>query len=338
MQFESPSLLALLVCIPLIIILFIRAQRINAQIRARFGSWAAFHRMIPAFAPRRNRLKFTLASLALSLMILAWANPRMGSRSRKVERAGVDVYLALDLSRSMWAKDVQPRGLDRLEKARLFSLELLQGLANNRVGLIFFAGEAFLQMPLTLDHSSAQVFLYNGLEEVELMQGSTIEKVLELVQKSEIQPDGKQHQKAVVFVTDGEEHSPKALEAAKQARQNGIFSYTISVGSNQGAKIPLQRENELGFHRDKRGEEVVTATNKKMLAELAQIGGGQAFDIDQGKNILPALLKDFKKLEQQEFDELQYDDFDSYYQYLLAPALLFLFFEFFLAYRKNHKR
>lgn len=156
MQFESPSLLALLVCIPLIIILFIRAQRLNAQVRARFGSWTAFQRMIPTFAPGRNKLKFVLSVLALSLMILAWANPRMGSRSRKVERAGVDVYLALDLSRSMWAKDVQPRGMDRLEKARLFSLDLLQGLANNRVGLIFFAGEAFLQMPLTLDHSSAQ--------------------------------------------------------------------------------------------------------------------------------------------------------------------------------------
>lgn len=167
------------------------------------------------------------------------------------------------------------------------------------------------------------------------MQGSMPEKVLELVQKSEIQPDGKQHQKAVIFVSDGEEHNPKTLEAAKAARKNGVFSYTISVGSGQGAKIPLQRENELGFHRDKRGEEVVTATNKKMLAELAKVGGGRAFDIDQGKNILPALLKDFKKLEQQEFDELQYDDFDSYYQYLLAPALLLLLFEFFLAYRKK---
>lgn len=337
MELEYPFMLILLVFVPVLIILFWLAKRYNQEMRQRFGDWAVFQQLIPNFAPKRSPLKFGLVLGAYILLVIALANPRMGSRTRKIKREGVDVYIALDISKSMWAKDVTPRNIDRLEKARLFSLKLIEELRGERVGLIFFAGEAFMKMPLTLDYSAPLLFLNDDIEHDELMPGTALNEVIELAAKSiaNKEDETKKRQVALVILTDGEDHDQKGVDAARAAKVNGVRTYTIAVGSQQGANIPLTREDKPGFHSDKNGQVVSSAVNKVWLKEVADAGAGRFFDIEDGNSIITSLHNSLSKLDKEEFNDQQFDEYESYYQYFVFLALLLLGAEFIISYRKK---
>lgn len=247
MDFQYPNMLYLLLLVPLLLILFREAVRRNNAMREQFAKWAVLQQLLPDFAPKRNALKFGLLLGAYVLLVIAFANPRIGSVTRKVKREGVDIYIALDISRSMWAKDVKPNGIDRLEKARLFALKMINELKGNRIGLIFFAGEAFLQMPLTLDNNAPLLFLNEGLGDFEIMQGTAFEEVLGLAAKTGKDPkdeDQRNKQRALIILSDGEDHNKKGTNAAKSAKKNGVTTFCIAVGSEKGAIVPETR-NEL---------------------------------------------------------------------------------------------
>jgi Ca-activated chloride channel family protein len=340
MDFQYPFMLWLLLFVPLLGFLFWLAYQHNQNMRAQFGDWVVFQRLIPDYVEGRSPWKFGLAILAYILLVFAVANPRMGSRIGKIKREGVDVYIAMDISRSMWAKDVVPNGIDRLEKARMFSLNLIDELRGERIGLIFFAGEAFLQMPLTTDYSAAELFLHDGMGDYEIVQGTAIDEVLELAKKSgqqqsEEEVPTKTRQKAVILISDGEEHDQKGVEAAKDARQYGVRTFTVAVGSSKGSPIPLNRDGQAGYHTDKSDQVVKTAVNKVWLKEIAEAGGGSFFEVEKA-NAARQIHKTLGKMEKGEFDEQKFDQYETYYQYLVFIALLLLIAEFMISYRKSN--
>ncbi len=340
MDFEYPYILLLLLLLPLLYVLFAIAQRRNNTMREAFGDWDVLKELLSDYNPKRGFIKFWLIFAAFTLLIIALANPRIGSLTRKVKRQGVDVYLALDISRSMWAKDVTPRGLDRLEKARIFSLKLVEELKGNRIGLIFFAGEAFLQMPVTLDYSAAKLFLNEGLGDFEITQGTAIDEVIKLVVKSGKSPDGEERlkQKAIIILSDGEEHNKKAKKAAKNARNNGVSIFCISVGSNEGGTVLKERNVNGNFHNDKNGAVVRSKVDKNWLKDIADAGAGKFFDIDEGNSILRKITSSLNKLEKEEFDVQKFDEYETYYQFFVFLSLILLVAEFVLNYRRSEKR
>ena len=337
MDFEYPFMLFLLLFVPVLLFLFWLALRHNKAMREQFGTWAVLQRLVPDFSPKRSPLKFGLVLTAYVLLVIAVANPRMGSLTRKVKRAGVDVYIALDISRSMWAKDVTPKGMDRMEKARLFAMKLIDELRGDRVGLIFFAGEAFVQMPLTLDYSSAQLFLNEGLGDFEITQGTVFEEVIGISVKTGKNPenDGKIKQKALIIISDGEDHDKKGTKAATEAKKQGVTTFCIAVGSTEGSPIPTKRNEDGNYHSDQSGQIVRSKADKVWLKQIATAGAGKFFDIDEGNAIFTKLKRDLDKLEKEEFDEQSFDEFETYYQWFVFLALALLIAEFKISYRKE---
>lgn len=340
MDFEYPSMLYLLLLVPLFVFLFREASRRNSALREQFAKWAVLQQLVPDFAPKRNRLKFGLILGAFAMLVIAFANPRSGNVTRKVKRDGVDIYIALDISKSMWAKDVTPDGIDRLEKARLFALKLVEELKGNRIGLIFFAGEAFLQMPLTLDNSAPMLFLNEGLGDFEITQGTVFEEVINLAVKSGKKPDDEDQrikQRALVILSDGEDHDKSGTKAAKAAKKLGVTTYCIGVGSEKGKKVSLERSGSPGYLSDKNGETVISLADKKWLKEIAAAGSGKFFDIEIGDAIIAGLKKDFDRLDKEEFDTQIFDEYESYYHFFVLLALGLLVAEFIISYRKEPK-
>lgn len=337
MDLEYPYMLLLLLLVPLLVFLFREAVRRNNAMREQFAKWAVLQQLLPDFEPKRNHLKFWLTLGAFVLLVIAFANPRIGSVTRKVKRDGVDLYIALDVSRSMWAKDVKPNGIDRLEKARLFALKMVEEFKGNRIGLIFFAGEAFLQMPLTLDNNAPLLFLNEGLGDFEIMQGTAFEEVLGLAAKAGKDPneeDQRVKQRALFILSDGEDHDKKGSKAAKLARNSGVTTYCIAFGSENGAIVPEIR-NELSEAKDKNGETVISKTDKKWLKNIAQAGSGKFFDIENDNAILGQLKKELKRLEKEKYDTKIFDEYESYFQVFVLLALALLLTEFLISYRKE---
>lgn len=340
MDFEYPVMLYLLLLLPLFVLLFREAGRRNNILRAQFAKWAVLQQLIPDLAPKRNRLKFGLILGAYTMLVIALANPRSGSITRKVKREGVDVYIALDISKSMWAKDPNLNGIDRLEKARLFALNLIEELKGNRTGLIFFAGEAFLQMPLTLDNSAPMLFLNEGLGDFEITQGTVFEEVINLAAKTGRKPDDQDQgikQKALVILSDGEDHDKSGTKAAKAAKKLGVTTFCIGVGSEKGIMVPALRNSENEYLKDKNGENILSSADKKWLKEIATAGSGKFFDIENGDAIIASLKKELDRLEKEEFDTQIFDEYESYYQFFVFIALGLLIAEFVISYRKEPK-
>ena len=339
MDFQYPYLLLLLLFVPILLLLFRIASRQNVALRNRFGDWAVFQKLVPDFDPRKSKLKFYLILTAFIFLVIAIANPRIGTKSRKVKKDGIDIYIALDISRSMWARDVNPRGLDRLEKSRLMALKLIEEFKGNRIGLIFFAGDAFIQMPLTLDYAAAQLFLNEGLGDFEINQGTALDKVIELstqyVSTSAI--DDKPKQKALVILSDGEDHEKKAVKSASNAKSKGVHIYCIGVGEESGSPIPLEREEQAGTHTDKKGNIVETKADKAWLKNIASAGNGKFFDVEEGNLLVAKLKKEFEKIEKEEYNEVAFDEYQSYFQLFIFLSLVLLMMDFLTTYRNKNR-
>jgi Ca-activated chloride channel family protein len=364
MDFQYPFMLLLLLFVPVLIYLFRLAQKNNQEMRDHFGDWLVLQRLIPDFDPKKNPLKFRLLLSAFILLVIALANPRIGIKNQKIKSEGVDIYLALDISKSMWVKDITPVEMDRLDKARLLALKLVEELKGNKIGLIFFAGEAFLQMPLTLDFAAAGLFLNEGLGDFEIVQGTDISEVVNLALKTRtigLEDGAKPKQAALVILSDGEDHDKKGLNAVQGAIKNGLYTFCIGVGGN-GGTIPAMREGSkknnandpynytyeerntekeeevTEFHKDKSGKIVISKSDKEWLKQMATAGNGRFFDVDEGAaNIAQRLKKNLNKLEKSYYNDNNFDEYQSYYQWFVFFALILLGTEYLISYRKNTK-
>ncbi|MEL6866388.1 MAG: VWA domain-containing protein, partial [Bacteroidota bacterium] len=241
-----------------------------------------------------------------------------------------DVFIALDISQSMLAEDILP---NRLERAKQFAQKLVNELKGERIGLLLFAGNAYLQMPLTTDYAAAMLFLRSANTRMAPTQGTAISDAIDLAERS-FEEDNKHH-KAIIVITDGENHEPDAIERATQARTNGLLIYTVGVGSAKGAVIPTVVGNRRDVKRDRTGNPVTTKLNEATLADIAKAGEGKYYNMVEGDQVFTALREGIDRLEKREIEQRSFSEFESYFQYFIGLALLLLLIEFLTSYRKS---
>lgn len=270
--------------------------------------------MPAAFSPT---LRITLWGAAMTLLVLAWANPTGGAVEKTDFQGAADVIIALDVSASMLARDLSP---NRLELSRLFARQLVEALPGSRVGLIFFAGEASLRMPLSTDAQAAKMLLRTADPALAGVQGTDLAQVIAVARRSFRAVQGKGG-RALVLITDGEDHEGGAESLAKTAYQEGMVLFTVGAGTPEGATVP---EGTQGLKYDEQGNPVVSRMDMAFLQKLAQAGGGKSFAVAQGQTALQNLLYELQHLDQRATSVVSVRENKSWYQWLLLPGLLAL--------------
>lgn len=317
---------ALLLLIPIAILFFVFQKWRNRTI-AKIGNKELIYQLLPEFSKGKQYTKFLVCSLAFTALLFALANPQMGTRQEKVKRSGIDLMIALDVSKSMLAEDVQP---NRLAKAKYFIQNFIDELKGDRIGLIIFAGRAYLQMPMTVDYSASKMYLRTVSTDMVPTQGTAIGDAVNLAINS--LDNSSQKSKALVVISDGEDNEEGAEEAVKEAAKNGIRVFTIGVGTDKGAPIPLPNGD---FKRNADGEIVLTKTNQEELDKLAALGNGKFMMLQNGKAEVQNILKAMSGIEKKDFEEMVFTDYENWFQYPLLSAILLIALNFVLSERKS---
>ncbi|MEW5768545.1 MAG: VWA domain-containing protein [bacterium] len=325
-----PENLYLLWLIPGVIILYVSAGWRKKKLLARFAGPRLLEVLASSVSSKKQRLKAYLIVLGLSFLILALANPRFGSRMVKVKRQGVDVLIAIDTSLSMEAEDVQP---NRLAKAKLELSSLIDELKGDRVGIIAFAGDAFLQCPLTLDYSAAKLFLSMADTSLIPSPGTAIGEAIRVAIKSFSERERKY--KVLIILTDGEDHQSNPLEAAEEAKREGIRIYTIGIGRPQGEPIPLYDENRnlTGYKLNKQGEVVMSKLDENSLQQMAFKTSGQYYRASLGEIEVKRIVREISGMEKKELASGLYSQYEDRFQYPLFIGLILLVVEFLISER-----
>jgi Ca-activated chloride channel family protein len=279
--------------------------------------------VLPQLSLRTKWTHFILFVLMWTFLILGIANPQIGSKLYESKREGIDLILAVDVSNSMLAEDIRP---NRLERTRMGVEKLIDNLQGDRLGIVIFAGRAYVQLPLTTDYAAAKLFTNSLSTNSVNNQGTSIGAALEMSLESF--DFSTKTSKAIIIVTDGEDHEEDAIKLAKEARDKGVTIYTIGMGSVQGAPIPVYRNGvQLGFKKDKDGNTIITKLNEAMLMDIADIGGGKFFRANNGNIGLRTILDEINKLETTEMESKIFSDYEDRFQYFLLAALLLLILE-----------
>lgn len=311
---------------PLLFILFLTYRISVKNNLKKFGDSKLVLQLIRNRPKFKHQLKFILLSLALSFIVIAIANLQFGSKKEKVDREGIDIILAIDVSRSMLAEDITP---NRLEHAKQFVYNLLSKLKNDRIGLIVFAGNAYVQMPLTVDFSGAKLFLSGINTEMIPSQGTAIGKAIEM--SKQLFVEGENKYKTLIIISDGENHEDDAVEAVSDVVKKGVTVYTIGLGSDAGAPIPIVKNGQqVDFMKDPQNNIILSKTDDALMKEIATKGNGKYFKMTGSTDFMDELLKALGASEKKKLDAYVYTEFDSKYQYFLAIGLLFLIIEFIL--------
>lgn len=297
----------------------------------KLGSGPAASRLLSGFSFSRLNLKFYISLFVLVLIILAAANPRVPAATENIRREGVDIMIALDLSKSMLAKDISP---NRLDHAKLFLQRLIKELRNDRIGLVFFAGRAYLQMPLSSDHSSAIMFLQNADPSLLPSQGTVLSEALSLSNNAFTSRD--RNYKTVILVTDGEDHDPGAMEAVEELTKNGVMLNTIGIGSAQGAAViePTTGQPK----REVSGQPVLSKLNEELLRQLAGRTQGIYISLNDVDEAINSLKSQLNNIERTAIEDQAFISYKGYFQWFLFLAILLLTIEFLLPAKTFRKR
>jgi len=328
-KFEHPNAFYLLLIIPLLIILFWAYMSWKMKKLMSFGDYAIVNQLLPEFSMARNWFKAILFFTALLFIILGIVNPQIGSKLEEVKRKGVDLVIALDVSNSMLAEDIKP---NRLARAKMAISRLIERLESDRLGLVVFAGKAFTQLPITHDHAAAQMFLQtispNSVNVQGTAIGEAIYQSLKSFENNESKENTKQKNKAIIIISDGENHEDDPVSAAQMAASNDVFIHTIGMGSPDGAPIPVYSGYKmLGFKKDSEGNTVMSKLDETTLRRIASIGNGtytRATNIDIG---LDKIFDDIKEMEKQEFESKVFSSHESRFQYFIGFAIVLLIIE-----------
>ena len=327
-RFDNPTYLWLLLLIPLLAMIYLYSLRQSKRRLKRFGSLKLMHQLSPMASPRRKLVKFVLAELILTLLILIVARPQIGNKiANNTSREGIEVIMALDISNSMLATDVVP---SRLDKSKLMVEGLMNKFTKNKLGLIVFAGDAFVQLPITSDYVSAKMFLDNINPSLIGTQGTDIGKAINLAMHS-FTPNT-QTGKAIVVITDGEDNEGGAEAMAKQAQEKGIKVFILGIGSTQGTTIPMPNGEDL---RDANGNIVKTHLNEEMCKKIADAGHGVYMHVDNSSVADALLEKELGKLQKGEINNVVYSDYDEQFQAFALLVVLSLIIDVFILERKR---
>lgn len=328
-QFEHSNYLwALLVLLPLTV-LFILVLRYKKNTQKKLGNPQLIAILTNNYAAKKYQLKIVLILIAIAASILALANLRKPDLKNTTASNGIDIMIALDVSKSMLGQDEKPT---RLDKAKQFIYELSSKLNNNNIGLVVFAGEAFLQMPLTNDLAASKIFISNASTDLIAVQGTVLSDALKLCNESLDTKTKKS--KAVVLITDGDDHDDKAIEAAKLLADNGAVLFTVGVGSLTGSPIIEAGTNE--YKRDNNGATVITKLNETLLQEIATATSGKYYFLNNTSTTASNLANELNTIEKKPISNKGgLAQFQIFYMYFLAFAILLLLIEFFISERKK---
>ena len=329
-RFEHPEHLYYLLGLPLLIAFFVLVYFWRKRTWQKLGNPDLLKELAPQRATYKHRVKWVLFTLAVAFLLVAWANPQWGTKTETVMQESADVFIALDISESMLAEDVSP---SRMARAKRFAQELVTRLRGDRVGVIIFAGNAYLQLPLTNDYSAVQLFLKSASPSMAPSQGTAIGEAIQLSGASfEEEAGGNQ---ALIIITDGENHEGDAPELAEAAAGAGRQIYTVGVGTEQGAPIPVVFGGRRDYKRDQSGQVVQSRLNPSMLTDLAERGGGAYFPLIDNDETADALQARIERLQRREVEQRSFSEYASYFQYFLAIAILLLLVEWIISYRRN---
>ena len=330
-KFENIEYFWLLAAIVPFVLLFIYFLWWRRKALSRFGKSGFIAHLLPHKPRWKHIAKFALMMLAFVCLIIGIANPQIGTKYEKVKRKGVDLIVALDVSKSMLAEDVKP---SRLDRSKQFISRLIDKLQNDRIGLIVFAGNAYLQMPVTIDYTAGKIFLKTISTKMVPTQGTAIAKAIDLARNS-FQSEETKH-KALVVITDGENHEGELDEAIKDAVEEGVVIYTLGVGTPKGSPIPIYRNGvQVDFKRDKNNNIVLSRLNENMLQEIALKGNGEYQRLSTGSDELVSLMNDIASMEKKEFEERIFTDYEDHFQYFIFIAIILMVIESFLTERRS---
>lgn len=327
-RFANIEILWLLVTIPVFVIAFIIYTRHKRRQLEQFGDAELMAALMPNASRVRPIVKFCILMVALTLLIIAAARPQFGRSERTEKRQGIEAIVALDISNSMMAEDVAP---NRLERAKQMLSKMMDNMVNDKVGLVVFAGDAFIQLPITCDYVSAKMFLNSITPSLIKTQGTAIGQAL----ATSIRCFGEQSDasRAIILITDGENHEDDAIAVAKRAKEEGIKVMVVGIGKPEGSPIPVPGTNN--FMKDRQGNVVVSKLNEEMCREIAQAGGGIYVRCDNTNTAMRALQKELDTLATQEIETQVFTDYNEQFQSFALIALLLLVIDFFIFNRKN---
>lgn len=328
-RFEDPIYLWLLLLVPVLVLVALLGHRKRKKQLKAFGEPELLKDLMPDVSAYRPWVKLGLAVFAFALLVVMLARPQMGTKITHEKRNGIEAVIAIDVSNSMMAQDVVP---SRLEKSKLLIENLVDHFTHDRIGLVVFAGDAFVQLPITTDYVSAKMFLQNIDPSLVATQGTDIAKAINLSMRSFSQQ--KDIGKAVIVITDGEDHEGGALEAAKAANDKGVRVFILGIGSTKGAPIPLQ---EGGYLTDRNGQTVLTALNETMCKEIAQAGKGTYIHVDNTNDAQEKLNDELAKLQRADTQAVIYSEYGEQFQAVCIIVIILLIAEILILDIKNPK-
>jgi Ca-activated chloride channel family protein len=331
LRFEHIEFLYLLLAVPFFAVIFIFALYVRTKTLKRLGNLNVLKRLIPDASREKVIFKFILINFAYVLLVIGIANPQTGSKLENIQRKGIDLIVALDISNSMLAQDIKP---DRLTRAKQALFKLIDKLEGDRIGIIIFAGKAYTQLPITTDYAAAKMFVSTISTKDIPSQGTAIGEAIRLGMDSF---EDKEQSKAIIIITDGENHENDALESAKEATTLGINVYTIGMGLPDGSPIPMVNSygQQIGFKKDREGNTVITKLNEIMLQQIAAAGNGNYVRANNTQAGLSKIFEKINALEESEIETRMFTDYEDQFQYFIGFGLLLLFLEFFIFDKKT---
>lgn len=331
LRFANTEFLWGLLAIPLLLFIFLRVNWWKRKAIASLGNKEVVMQMMPQVSFSRPWIKFIFFILAYALVVIGIADPQLGSKTEEVKRKGADLMILLDVSNSMLSQDLAP---NRLENAKRALSQLIDKLHDDRIGIVVFAGQAYVQLPITTDYAAAKLFLNTINTEMVPTQGTAIGAAINLGMQSFDFKNGTG--KSIIIITDGENHEDDAVAAAKAALARNVTVNVVGVGSEEGAPIPIyQGGKQVGFHNDSTGHPVVSKLDETMGKEIAAAGSGVYVRANNANSGLNIVMDQIAKVQRKMTDTKQFKDFEDRFQFFLAIAFILLLAEFFISIRKN---
>lgn len=330
-QLGQPRMAWALAAGPIALVLFLIDTAWRDRALRRFAQPATLARMVPGVSAGRTLGRYLLLRAGLLLAALALMAPRLGARPEVVKAKGIDLMLCVDVSHSMECEDIKP---SRLMAAKLAMLQLLDRLQGDRLGIVVFAGEAFVQLPITTDRSAARLFIHNIGPQSVNAQGTAIGAAIDLAQRA-FRPES-EGGKAIIVISDGENHEDDAVAAAQAAAAEGIVVHAVGIGTPKGGPIPLRRGGQgQGFRKDRSGATVVTRLDEGLLRRIASVGNGSYVRATAGSTGIVELVQELQRMEQAEVGTVRYTAYDDLYQWPLGAALACFLLHLLIGERRN---
>ena len=331
-RFANPDYLYLLLLLPALAALFTINDFRKRKALKKLGESALVGKLMPEVSKVRPVVKFILLLIGISAVIIVLSRPQFGSKLEEVKRQGVEVIIALDVSNSMLAEDIQP---DRLTRAKQAISKLVDNLENDKIGLIVFAGDAYTQIPVTTDYISAKMFLSTINPEMVPKQGTAIGAAIKLGARSFSPGEGKS--KAMIIITDGENHEDDPVAESEEASKSGITIHTIGIGSTEGVPVPVSTGGRRDYLKDREGSTVITKLDEEILKKIAVSTGGNYIRASNSNIGLDEIFSDIRKMKKEELESTVYTEYNDQFQIFTALALVFLILEFIIMERKNRR-